>query len=107
MLPFSPARQRQQQCSLASIGRAPPALGRGPCTWLFASPFPSKAAFQGGHQIAAGDLVIAHRIPIAGSGEGEQPVEMRVRRDNVSNLDAQHTTFVETNVIYATARKIS
>ena len=31
----------------------------------------------------------------------------RVRRDNVSNLDAQHTTFVETNVIYATARKIS
>ena len=51
LLPFSPAGQRQQQCSLASIGRAPAALGRGPCTWLFASPFPSKAAFQDGHQI--------------------------------------------------------
>ena len=51
LLPFSPAGQRQQQWSLASIGRAPPALGRGPCTWLFASPFPSKAASQGGHQI--------------------------------------------------------
>jgi ubiquinone/menaquinone biosynthesis C-methylase UbiE len=29
----------------------------------------------------------------------------RVRRDNLSNLDAQRTTFVETNVIYAVAQK--
>ena len=29
----------------------------------------------------------------------------RVRRDNLGNLDAQRTTFVETNVIYAVAQK--
>src|ERR1700741_3790562 len=26
--------------------------------------------------VAAADLIVAHRSPIAGSGEGEQPVEM-------------------------------
>jgi hypothetical protein len=37
---------------------------------------------------------------------GTQVAE-RVRRDNLSSLEAQRATFVETNAIYATARKIS